>query len=193
MKNIIFLSFGIVLLCLGTSAKEYEFKDFEKAKESSNFLEFQVVSTKIGLWSDKVIGHVKKFNTEAVISKRGDLISSKNMKVEFPVEMMDTNSESRDEKLHNFCLAKKDHPTISLVITDEVLFNGKEHIVEGTLNIRGESKRVKLTLKINELEKGRYEISGSGLFSLKELSIPDPSIAVAKLSDEITIRFHFQH
>lgn len=184
MKLILFLIFCPLSLWAGSLSSSNSFENFNDAKKSESYLKFVVESTKVGLFSSDVDGYVKKF-TAKVDEDKNQL---SNMVVEFPVDSMDTDSESRDEKLHNLCMEKTSFPTFKITIKGPLKIEGKKQIVDAILTVRGKEKIAPISLTLSENE-GQIQAMGKSVLSLKELEIPDPSIAVAKLSDDIKIEF----
>ncbi|MCR9205562.1 MAG: hypothetical protein NXH75_13345, partial [Halobacteriovoraceae bacterium] len=63
---------------------------------------------------------------------------------------------------------------------------------QGTVLIRGKEKPFTISFTPN-LEENRLTLKAQSQWSLKALEIPDPSIAVAKLSDEIKLNISLSH
>lgn len=180
------------------SAKNFEsFSEAEKAYEGeliplSEGLSFSVVSTKIGIFSSSVLGLVKKYEIHGILNK--DSIS--DMSVVFPIDSMDTDSEGRDKKLHNLCLGTPDFSEIKITIKGPLNISLSESDqsleTDGIINIRGKDKNIKVKMKIYKSalnNESWLRSEGEALLSVKDLEIPDPSIAVATLSDEIEVKF----
>ena len=168
----------------GEFSKDFSFKDFNEAKGADSYLKFTVESTKVGLFSSDVDGYVMSFKAVASENKN----ELKKLVVSFPANSMNTDHESRDEKLHNLCMGAQDFPEIKVSIEGPLKVTGEKQVVDATFNIRGKNKTSPISLIIKREGKQIYA-EGKTVLSLKEMEIPDPSIAVAKLSDDIRIEF----
>ncbi|MCB9091228.1 MAG: YceI family protein [Halobacteriovoraceae bacterium] len=191
----IFISFVMTFLWIQLSfgfEGKYKAKNFEEAKKNETTqLQFVVTSTKVGIFSSDVDGYAKEFSYSAEVDSKKNIIN--NMKVVIPVMSMDTDGEGRDEKLHNLCLSHDKFPTIEVLIPGNLFLNkGKTIEVLGDVTIRGKKKKAVVEIQ-GDLKDGVLVVSGKSSWSLKEMEIPDPSIAVAKLSDEIRINFKIKH
>ena len=176
---LLFTIFG--LSCFGQESLNGGFSspDYEKASTNeSNYLKFVVESTKVGLFSSR---HSVQFDRTNMILR--------DMTITFKVEDMDTDHESRDEKLHTKCMGMSKYPKLTVTIKGPAFLKDKrERDYPAIVNIRGKDHEVMVKMKVEVNEKDII-VSGSSVWSLKALEIPDPSIAVAKLSDDIRIFF----
>lgn len=180
------------------SLKTFEnFIEAQKAYEGgaiplSEGLSFIVVSTKIGLFSSQVLGLVKTYETKANFKKD----KLEDMSIVFPIKSMDTDNESRDKKLHELCLGSPDFNVIEVKVkgplTISATESGEEQEIDATILIRGKEKNIKLKMKLYKTtlnNESWLRSEGGVVLSVKELEIPDPSIAIAKLSDQIEVKF----
>lgn len=168
----------------GEFSKDFSFKDFNQAKGADSYLKFTVESTKVGLFSSDVDGYV--LNYKATVSENKNEL--RKLLVSFPAKSMNTDHESRDEKLHNLCMGANDFPEIKVSINGPLSVNGEKQVVDALFTIRGKNKTSPISLILKREGKHIYA-EGKTVLSLKEMEIPDPSIAVAKLSDDIRIEF----
>lgn len=177
------LSFGQVKI-----NQKFSFDSFEKAKKASNKLKFTVVSTKVGLFSSDVDGYALQFDTIAEMNDK----TVKGMAIRIPSAQLNTDSGSRDDKLHELCLSAKKYPEIIVKINGEYDYTtGKAQKLPATVNIRGKEKPT--TVEIEASSNGDFLlVEAKSIWKLSEMEIPDPSIAVAKLSDEIKIYVKLQ-
>ncbi len=178
-------------------SKNFEnFTEAHKAYEGelvplSEGLSFMVTSTKIGLFSSQVSGLVKNYKAQGLLTQE----SVEGMEVIFPILSMDTDQESRDKKLHELCLGSPQFMDIKIMIQGPVKISpteANEEEVMGVIFIRGKEKNIKLKIKIFKStlnNEAWLRSEGQTILSLKELEIPDPSILVAKVSDEIQVKF----
>ena len=187
LKVLIFL---ISLILIGPlQAKElsqkFEYKNFVEAKKSKNRLQFIVESTKAGLFSSDVDGYVKSYSYSADLDEKNQIL--RNMKIIIKTISMDSDNESRDNKLHNLCLSHQSYPSIEVSLNGPFfLKSSRSQKLKGIVKIRGKEKDFEIELS-SQSEKNRIIVSGKSTWSLKKMEIPDPSILVAKLSDDIRI------
>lgn len=181
-----------------SSSKNFEnFTEAQKGHEGissplSEGLAFTVVSTKIGIFSSRVLGLVKNYESKAQYKKD----KLENMNIVFPIQSMDSDSESRNKKLHELCLGFPEFTNIEVKAKGPLLISatesGEEEEIDGTILIRGKEKNIKLKIKIYKTtlnNESWLRAEGESILSIKELEIPDPSIAIAKVSDEIEVKF----
>ena len=167
--------------------KKYKFESYKKAKESKeNYLVFKVKSKKMGFMISDIDGHVKEFEVKSNINAQKKII--KDINVKFKVKSMDTDNESRDEKLHEFCLDYKDNEFIEVKSNSNCLYENGNCLVDAKINILKKWYPIKIKLNITS-SGGIIKVNGEAISGLKELNIPDPSILVAKLLNQIKIIF----
>lgn len=164
---------------------EVNYADYETAKKSKPFLKFTVKSTKVRLITSDVDGYVKNFKYSFDYNRQYKII--RNMKLAFFVKSMDTDIQSRDKKLHNYCLSHKKYPIITIEVRGPIFLNQmKEKNYPAQVSIRGKDKKVLVKLK-NTFKNNMMIMTGKSLWTFSKMEIPDPSIMIAKLSDEIRI------
>lgn len=198
MKVIIFL-ISLVFVPRMAYAEDfkgtYKFESFEKAQEAKSMLRFQVESTKIGLFSSDVPGFIKAFNYNGSYDAKKKML--KNLVVEFKVMDMDTDNDSRDEKLHNEVINHKEFPLIKVTLPNlDSKSPSETKYTNGIINIRGKNQNITIKVTNSNVTENEITVEGSTTLSLKELmkiGVQDPSIAVAKLSDEIQVNFKISH
>lgn len=188
MRSLIFF---LSLLSFSICAKEIKgvvkYQGLEEAKKGESQLIFIVESTKAGLFSSDVDGYVKEFSYSANYDEKNQILT--DMKIIIKAESMDTDNESRDEKLHNLCLSVKDYPSIVVNVAGPLfLKDARPRKYQGVALIRGKEKIFEIEMN-QRFENQRITISGEATWGLKAMEIPDPSIMIAKLSDEIRIKF----
>ncbi len=192
MKDIIFILF--FSLCQFTFAapieREVNFKNFEDAEKAAH-LTWIVESTKVGLFSSDVYGYVLSYKYSADFDKANMIL--REMTLKFPITAMNSDSESRDEKLHNKCMGAKEFKEIIVKLKGPIFLKEKrERTYEGTVFIRGKEKPFRISFAPNT-ENNQFTLKGKSTWSLKAMEIPDPSISVAKLSDEIRLNVSLSH
>lgn len=100
---------------------------------------------------------------------------------------MDTDITSRDEKMKNLCLGMSEIQRIEVQINKP--FSLKDNIelnIPGEVLIRGKWNLITMAIVVKK-EGKELMLRIASEWSSQKLSIPDPSILVAKLSDEIKI------
>lgn len=158
------------------------FSNAEKASE----LVWIVESTKVGLFSSDVYGYVLHYEYKGDLDKENGIL--RNMELVFPITSMNSDSESRDEKLHNKCMGAKEFKSITVKIPGPLFLKDKrEREYAGSVMIRGKEKSFKIKMS-PDYDGEKLIIKGNTTWSLKGMEIPDPSIAVAQLSDEIRLK-----
>jgi hypothetical protein len=192
MKNLILVIF--FLLSQGLLAEmiqnEISFKDFEEAEKTAH-LTWIVESTKVGLFSSDVYGYVLSYKYSADLDKENKIL--RDMTLRFPINAMNSDSESRDEKLHNKCLGVNEYKEVVVKIKGPIFLKDKrKREYQGTVLIRGKEKPFKISF-IPSLDEKALTLKAHSSWSLKTMEIPDPSIAVAKLSDEIRLNISLTH
>ncbi len=191
MKRIILLlTLSISLSSFALPIKGgFSFSNYDQASNSDTQLKFTVVSTKVGLFSSEVDGYVKSFTYKAEFDDQNLIV--RDMEISFDPKMMDTDGESRDEKLHALCMEADKYPTLEIAIKGPAFLKDvKENEYPAVVKIRGKEKSASVKMKASyDEDTKQIVVVGSSIWSLKEMEIPDPSIAVATLSDEIVIHF----
>lgn len=180
-------SFAVIIMLSGAMAEarllEFKNKDFAEAKKSETFLRFEMSSKKLGLFTTSFYGYVKSFKINGEI-KENKLASGAS--VEFAVHELDTDIDARNEKLWKHCLDEENHPNIRLVLDEEVPLSGEEVKVPATIWLRGDRKPIVITVK-SSTKDNSIVIDLKTQLSLKALEIPDPSIAIASVKDNIAV------
>lgn len=182
-----FLALGFLFISFnsfsGVIEKSYKHSDFETASKSQNFVKFSIESTKAGMWTSVVDGYVKNFDF-AYEKKTNKWVSGQ---ISFKITQLDTDSDGRDEKMHEFCLDSKkaDFLVVKVNTPMQVTKNMK---VPATILIRGKEKDIGMMVSITSIDGGHI-IEGSSEVSFSALQIPDPSIFIAKVADKIKISF----
>lgn len=170
--------------CIGQARTvEFDFVNYEGASKATSFLRFDMSSTKLGLITTSFQGFVKKFAVKGDV--KGEKIVS-GATVEFAVRDLDTDIDGRNEKLWNQCLDQEHHGQIKLALEGEIPIDGVDVDLPGQIYLRGYSKPI--VVKIRATRRGNnLEVVLSTKLSIKELNIPDPSIVVASVKDEIAV------
>ncbi|MBP9674450.1 MAG: YceI family protein [Bacteriovoracaceae bacterium] len=177
-----------IFLCLMMTSlwaeqnKKFEFQDYKQAKEATDYIRFQMKSTKMGLVTSHFTGYAKKFEISY------DLLNSnvKEGKVSLQIKDLDTDVKGRNKKMWDYCLQEGTYNQLQVSFSEILL--GEEKEVPAKISIRGKSYDILLKIKVTQDEKGLH-VSGSSRIGLKELEIPDPSILIARVNNQVDIEF----
>lgn len=185
MKNWILLTTLLLSthLIAGEWVTQIKREDFGSAKNNSEYIRFEVFSTKVGIFTSRVPGYVLEANAVAEVG--ADEV--KNMKLILNSKSLNTDGESRDEKLHGLCLEVEKYPEIEVSIKEGLALNS-EQTMPAIIKVRGKEKPIQVKVKVEKKDTEMFA-TGEALLSVSQLEIPDPSIAVAKLDDKINIFF----
>ena len=165
-------------------SKDYIFESYEGAVESQESIRFESESTKFGIFTTSYNGYAKSYNI--TYKKNVNVIESINVKI--VASSIDTDNDSRNEKMHNSILDVSKYPEIIFKSLESLDLSKSKHEVVGTLKVRGVEKKISLLLNTVKTEEGIL-IEGSTSISLKSYGIPDPSIAIASVRDRQDIKF----
>lgn len=159
----------------------YSYRSFEEAKSSPTYFKFAGKSTKLGLITTNFEGYAR----ESRLDFDSDSKLIKNITLTIKSSSLDTDNNSRDEKLREKCLQPEKYENIIVQIPVLSLVEN-EQTVPGTMKVREKEVPLQITIKKSKDD----EFSGETRFKISEAGIPDPSIAIAKVQDEIKIKFN---
>lgn len=179
----------LLLLPIGASAHtvNYSFANYDEAKKAPNYIKFMMASTKVGLFTTHFEGFAKKYS----INYELDGNSVKTARITLPIDQFDTDIGGRNDKMWNECFNYKKFPEITILIADPIPIDGQEHAIPAIINLRGTDKPILVKIKATRQDR-RILAEVSGQISLKELEIPDPSILVAKVRDQVDLKAHLE-
>ncbi|MEA9355780.1 isoprenylcysteine carboxylmethyltransferase family protein [Bacteriovorax sp. PP10] len=180
--------FLILLLTINLplSAEEihYQFKDYKEAKKSENYINFESTSTKFGMINSTFDGYAKditvKYHLNGKVIEHLETIIESNT--------LDTDVDSRNQKMFNSILETDKYPQIKIVINEKVTLSEGEHQVEMIFFIKDKQILKKVSYVV-EVKNGKFWIYGKTALGLKELGLPDPSIIIAKVRDLFDLKF----
>ena len=163
--------------------QSYTFQDFKEAQKSQEFLKFVGESTKLKIFTTEFYGYAKSFVIQYDVKEE----ILKNIVVKIAAGSLDTDNSMRDDKLHNQCLKVSKFPEITLTIAKEVsLKNEGEGEVLAVMHIMDKSLTKSVKYKIQKVDLNtRVDFTSS--FLISESGIEDPSIAIAKVRDEVLL------
>lgn len=182
--HILFFVLVIGLQPTLSRAESYNFtsENYEEAKKAESNIKFDMASTKVGLFTSHFTGFVKKFSVSG--DKNGNSIH--NAAIEFDVKELDTDIDGRNEKMWDLCLDASNHPKVQIKLSQPIEIGAEEREIPGIINVRGQDYPLTLKIKVDS----NMIVDIKGQISIKELKIPDPSIAIASVRDSIDISAH---
>lgn len=153
---------------------------YESAEKAASYFKFTGHSRKLGIIGTSFEGYAK----EATLSfeRKGDKLQG--IRLAIPAAKIDTDNDSRNEKMWDVCLSAKDFPEVKIHVKDPVDTKKDSQAVAAEMEVRG--KAVPLEIRV---EKSGALFKGSSAFKLSEAGIPDPSIAIASVKDEFELEF----
>ncbi len=181
--------FFTVLFLLGLNTLQaeelsYQFKDYNEAKKSSNFIKFEGQSTKFGLITTTFNGYAKEFKVHYDLS--GNQLNELDVKI--AVKGLDTDVSSRDDKMLNQILDMSSYPDIQAKIQEKTTLSEGGQVIYMVFNVK--EKKVIKPVKVSiEKKDGKFFITGNTILGLHELGLPDPSIVIAKVNENFDLSF----
>jgi polyisoprenoid-binding protein YceI len=182
MKKIIFSLFLLSFNLFATPLvqKTFHTNQFSEAKKAKNYLKFKNSSKQFGFINHEYEGYALDFKIQFQINK--DQFT--DLKVEIPVNSLDTDNSDRNKKMRDFCFESNNYPYLTITSNSPIKFSDQEQIIEAKINVRGTEKPIQISLKAEA-----KEMIGNAKLSFKALEIPDPSIAIASIQDDIFVDF----
>lgn len=158
--------------------------DYQSCVKNDEYFRFKIENTKFGIYSSKISGYAKNYQIQTTLKDN----KFTNSKLVFKVKDLDTDDSERNQKLWEYCLLASKHPLIEINVKETLVPGINSH--SGTITIRGKTHPIVMNIDINKNTKqNKYIIKGNATTGFQTLEIPDPSISIAKVSDEIWIDF----
>lgn len=171
-------------VCLKAEDSSFQFNNYKEAKKADNFIKFESTSTKLGFITTSFDGYARSFTISY------DLRSDKlgQLEVTLPVAQLDTDSDGRNEKMLQEIMEADKFPSIIGKIKEPLNLSEGEHTINMAFHIKDKKfdRPVKFTVR---KDHGNILINGTTTMGLKEIGLPDPSIAIAKVRDLFDIKF----
>ncbi|MFZ4712262.1 MAG: YceI family protein [Bacteriovoracaceae bacterium] len=181
MKKLLIMSLlSASALAAPLSQKIYHYEKYNEAKKAPSQIKFMNASKEFGLFTHNYDGMALDFKIQYLVKEK----SFTEVKVEIPVTSIDTDNNDRNKKMHTLCFEAADYPYLTITFLEPVKMDGSEQSIPAKINIRGHDKPITIHIKASETQ-----VSGTSKMSFKELDIPDPSIAIASIKDEINLEF----
>lgn len=164
----------------------FSFRNYDEAKKASSYIKFRSESTKLGLITTSFDGFVR----DVKMTYTTEANSLKNIEAVLSATSLDTDLTARNEKLYKEVLETEKFPSIAVSISGPVqLMEGEQ---SATMIFAVKDKKISKTVKFKVTKKDlRYLITGHTTLGLKEMGLPDPSIAIAKVRDNFDFDFAF--
>jgi polyisoprenoid-binding protein YceI len=159
-------------------------ENYNAAKNNTQFIRFDLAAWKVGIFKSTFKNYVKNFKVS--FDREGSKV--KNAEIRFKVSDMDTDIAGRNEKMWDFCLSMAQYPEVQVTLEKEIDLTQAEQVIPSKIKLRGKEFPIELHIK-SEKKENVFHVVGKATTSLKELTIPDPSIAVASLEDAVQIYF----
>ncbi len=156
---------------------------YDEAKAAAQFLRFDMKSTKAGLLTTSFTGFVKK----AEVTFQESATAYTDIVMSFEGADMDTDVSGRNQKMWDKCLDVKNHPKVVVKVARIEKGQTPQRVL-AVIHILGQDH----TFTMNVVRSDDRSLGGEAVLSLKELKIPDPSIFIASVSDEIRVSFQFK-
>lgn len=179
-KLIPFLFSLILIFSAQARVIKIDSKDFTESKNAKTYFKFTGESTKFGLVTTSFEGVAKQFSLN--FTEKKDKLE--NIELLLPVKAIDTDNNSRNEKMWDLCLEEKKYPEIKVNLP-KIDLTATEQTSVGEMTIK--DKKIPLEFVIKKVSEKIYQ--GKTSFKLSKANIPDPSIAIASVKDEFLIQF----
>jgi hypothetical protein len=197
MKKKIMFFWALALILSISSLKAVEFSKvvsldtYAKAEQHEEKITFSLKSTKLGFITTDVKGVVRQFSVKGLWNIKKDEIFQ--VKTSFQVKDMDTDNEGRNDKMWNKCLSWETFPQIDLMIAGPILLSQEEELTtSGVIFLLGKEYPFKTTVQVTKVDGSQptqWLIEGKSQLSLKDLHIPDPSIFIARVHDDVLVEW----
>jgi len=187
MKKYLIGLFIFSLLSLNFALAEdlkFSAANYDEAAKQESKIEFKMESTKLGLVTTGFTSYVRDF----VIHYDKSSNAFDNVVVTIMANSLDTDNSSRNEKMYDLCLSVSKYKEITVRLTGKVELSDTPRPFPALLNIRGKDNKIDILLRL--VKEGEKEfVQGEAKVSLKGLEIPDPSIFIAKVKDQVNLNF----
>jgi methyltransferase len=162
----------------------YHVENYKQAAEAKNYIKFEGASTKFGLVTTGFDGYAKDIKIDYELS--GEVVKKLNLSI--PIKGMDTDLDSRNEKMFNEIFDMEKYPEIFVKCSENLILKEGEQTIDMFFTIREKMTRKEVKIK-TEKRGSKYFVTGETSLSIKELGLPDPSIMIAKVRDDIKLKF----
>lgn len=183
-RELFMFLFTVISFSINAGEVNYQFKNYDEAKKSPSYIKFESTSTKFGFIKTGFDGYVKDVKINYDFS--GEQLM--HLDATIAAKSLDTDLSSRNEKMFNEILETEKFPNIQISIPEKILLTPGEHTTDIIFTIKGNKVKKPATFTV-EKSAGRFVITGVSSLGLKEVGLPDPSIAIARVRDLFDLKF----
>jgi len=180
----LFILFLTTVMNLSAETINQKIERYDQAVSHQNFIKFTGKSTKFGLVTTEFDGYAKEFTIQ--FAKQDNKLE--NIQVDVVASTIDTDSDARNEKMYQLCLETEKYKMITVITKAPIDLNQVQQIITAELKVRDKTTPIKLEIEMMQTD-GKTILKGKSNFLLSSLSIPDPSIAIAKVHDQFQLSF----
>ncbi|WP_412471143.1 YceI family protein [Halobacteriovorax sp. RT-2-4] len=184
LYKVFFIFILLQVSTIAASKLSLKYDNFEQAANAQNRIIFNMSSTKAGLITTDFQGVVK--GAKITYTKDG-MGSYKDISIQIDAKKLDTDNESRNEKMYEKCLEVEKNPHINVHIPGPIRLG---ELNKGTIEVRNKKHSIDIFIERLASADGQMSLVGKAVLSLKKLEIPDPSIWIATVHDEIEVNFY---
>ncbi|POB13441.1 YceI family protein [Halobacteriovorax sp. DA5] len=182
--KIVFILIFLQVSNISASQLSLKYESFEQALNAQNRIIFNMSSTKAGVITTDFQGVVKVASITYKKNKNGRY---KDISIKIDAKELDTDNESRNEKMYEKCLEVNQNPHIIVRIPGPVRLG---ELNPGIIEVRNKKHSVDIFIEKNIAADGKISLVGKSVLSLKKLEVPDPSIWIATVHDDIEVNFY---
>ncbi|MGI4992159.1 YceI family protein [Halobacteriovorax sp. GFR7] len=184
-----FIKLLTMLLLLQTSLHAeskltLKYDSYDKALEAKNRIFFNMSSTKAGIITTDFKGVVR--DAKITYSKDGKG-NYKDISIVVDTKQLDTDNDARNEKMYEQSLETEKYPRLIVRVPGPVRLG---ELNKGSIEIRNKKHSIDLFIEKVVTTEGEASLAGKSVLSLKKLEIPDPSIWIATVHDEVEVKFY---
>lgn len=186
MQKYFLLSILLISAVLNLSAETItqKIESYDQAQAHQNFIKFTGKSTKFGLVTTEFDGYAKDFTIQYA-KKESKL---ENIQVDVIASAIDTDSDARNDKMYQLCLEIEKYKMITVTTNTPIDLTQAQQVIAANLKVRDKTTQIELQIEIKQID-GKTLLIGKSQFLLTALSIPDPSIAIARVHDQFQLSF----
>ncbi len=175
-----FLAFGVA----NAQDVSIQSPSYDVAEKNPTYFKFIGRSSKLGIIGTSFSGYAKKLRLS--YEQKGTTLESVKLSIE--VDSLDTDNESRNEKMKVKCLSVSEFPSIDVQLEKALNRTAGPQEIPAAMTVRG--KTIPILVIVDSIDGRR--IHGVSSFKLSDAGIPDPSILVASVKDEFKIEFQVE-
>ena len=170
----------------GDFVEKIKYSNFKDAEKASQYIKIHMESTKFGMLTTGFDGWVKSFGLSGTVKGASIL----NAVVEFKLNDLDTDNKARDIKMNEDIFETEKYPNLKVKLVGPLTVGKTGQKLKAIFSVRGKNKPSQFTISTSKVGN-QIKVIGKGVVKLSKLEIPDPSIFIAKVRDEVDIDFEF--